>query len=296
MDPRGCLPTARTLLLTAVALLAFAANSLLCRLALWQDAIDAVSFSSVRLLSGAAMLALIVRLRAAAAVPRSSPDRMSAAMLYLYVVCFSYAYLSLAAGTGALILFGAVQLTMGVAGWRGGERFGPLSSAGYLLAAGGVVALMLPGVAAPPPLGALSMTAAGAAWGIYSLRGRGAADPLAVTAANFVAALPMALATSALAAIVADPPRAGLTGMLLAVTSGAVTSGIGYVIWYAALRGLTALRAASVQLAVPALAALGGVLWLDEVLTFRLAGVAVAILGGVALVLAGRAARARAPD
>jgi drug/metabolite transporter (DMT)-like permease len=277
----------RTWLLTAVAMVAFAANSLLCRLALQHASIDAASFSSIRLLSGALTLAAIVRLRAGRP-PLMKADWMSAFMLFGYVACFSFAYLSLAAGTGALILFGAVQLTMCVAGWRAGERFGLLPGFGFVTASVGLVALVLPGVTAPAPLAAALMAAAGVAWGVYSLRGRGIGDPLTATSINFLYATPIALVLNL---VLTSNAHASATGVALAVASGAVTSGVGYVVWYAALRGLTALRAATVQLSVPPLAAFGGVLWLGETITPLLVGTSMAILGGIALVLLGRAGR-----
>ncbi|HEX6364096.1 MAG TPA: DMT family transporter [Albitalea sp.] len=291
MTPGAGPPLLRTLLLTAAAMAAFAANSLLTRLALQAGSIDAASFSSIRLVSGALALVVIVRLRAPHAPPPGRPDGLAAAMLFAYVIGFSLAYLSLTAGTGALILFGAVQLTMCVAGWRAGERFGPLAALGFAAAVAGLVALVLPGVAAPEPLGALSMAVAGIAWGGYSLRGRGAADPLAATAANFMGAAPMALAVSVL---LYKSAHVSPDGVALAIASGAITSGVGYVIWYAALRGLTALRAAAVQLSVPPLAAFGGVLLLDEAITPRLLGASVAILGGIGLVLAERQRKVQA--
>ena len=211
-------------------------------------------------------------------------------MLWAYVACFSFAYLSLSAGTGALILFGCVQLTMFAAGLRAGERFSPRAWGGFVTALAGLVYLVSPGLAAPPLLGAVLMAAAGVAWGLYSLRGRRAGDPLVATGANFLRATPMALGLSALslsAFHVSGP------GVLLAVLSGALTSGLGYVVWYAALRGLTALRAATVQLSVPPLAALGGALLLSEALTPRLLLASAAILGGVAVVLFSRAAARR---
>jgi drug/metabolite transporter (DMT)-like permease len=275
----------RTWLLTALAMVAFAANSLLCRLALQGASIDAASFSSIRLAAGALTLALLVRLKAGPA-PRAGGDWPAAAMLFAYVVFFSFAYLSLSAGTGALILFGAVQLTMFSAGLRAGETFRPMAWLGFVLAVGGLVLLVSPGVTAPSPLGATLMAAAGIAWGLYTLRGRGVADPLASTAGNFLRATPMALALSLLLL-----PRAdlGATGVSLAIASGALTSGVGYVIWYAALRGLTALRAATVQLSVPPIAALGGALLLSEAITPRLIVASATILGGVVLALTSRA-------
>lgn len=275
----------RTLGLTALAMVAFAGNSLLCRLALQGEAIDPASFGSVRLLSGAVVLAVLVRARPAAE-RTARRDWLAAAMLWLYVACFSYAYVWLPAGTGALVLFGAVQLTMFGVGLARGERFSSPAWAGLALAVGGLVTLVLPGVSAPSPAGAALMALAGIAWGIYTLRGRGAGDPTAVTAANFLRAAPMALVLSV---VMAGHAHASARGVALAAASGALASGLGYAVWYTALRGLTALRAATVQLSVPPLAALGGVLWLAEPMTLRLAGSSLAILGGIALVLASRA-------
>ncbi|CAJ0805381.1 hypothetical protein LMG19083_04225 [Ralstonia psammae] len=280
----------RTVLLTSITMVAFASNSLLCRLALQHAAIDAASFSSIRLISGAIVLAILAR-AAASRAPPARVDWAAATMLFLYVAFFSFAYLTLSAGTGALILFGAVQLTMLVAGLRAGERFEPLGWAGFALAAGGLVYLVSPGVTAPTPLGAALMTVAGAAWGGYSLRGRGLDNPLGATAGNFLRAAPMALALSA---VLYGRAHASASGILLALASGAVTSGVGYVIWYAALKGLSAIRAAAVQLSVPPIAAFGAVLFLAEPLTPRLAAASAAILGGIALVLASRTQRKRA--
>ena len=280
-------PGLRTVLLTSITMVAFASNSLLCRLALQHAAIDAASFSSIRLVSGAVVLAVLARAGAGQA-PLARVDWAAATMLFVYVVFFSFAYLTLSAGTGALILFGAVQLTMLAAGLRAGERFEALGWAGFALAAGGLVYLVSPGVTAPTPLGAALMTVAGIAWGVYSLRGRGLDNPLAATAGNFLRAAPMALALSML---LYDRAHASPAGILLALASGALTSAIGYVIWYAALKGLSAIRAAAVQLSVPPIAAFGAVLFLAEPLTPRLAAASAAILGGIALVLASRTQR-----
>lgn len=288
--PPTPLPALRTVLLTAAAMLAFAANSLLCRLALQRGGIDPASFTSIRLVSGALALAAIVRLRPVRPV-HGRADWLAAAMLFGYVAFFSFAYLSLSAGTGALILFGAVQLTMLGAGLRSGERFGAIAWTGLALAVAGLVYLAWPGVAAPPPLGAASMAISGVAWGVYSLRGRGVADPLAASASNFAWAAPLALLLSLLTAAGA---RVDAAGAALAIASGALTSGIGYVVWYAALRGLSAMRAATVQLSVPPIAALGGVVLLSEPLTSRLVAASVAILGGIALVLSRRGREPRA--
>ena len=279
----------QTIALTAVAMLAFAANSLLCRLALQRQGIDPASFGSIRLVSGAITLLLVVQLRSR---PPSAAraDWLAAAMLFAYVAFFSFAYLSLSAGTGALILFGAVQLTMLGAGLGSGERFGPIAWLGFLLAAGGLVYLVLPGVAAPPLLGAVMMAVAGVAWGVYSLRGRGVADPLAATSRNFLRAVPLALALSV---IFVARAHADATGIALAVASGALTSGLGYVVWYAALARLSAMQAATVQLSAPLLAAFGGALLLSEAITPRLAAASVAILGGIAIVLSQKSRNAR---
>ena len=274
-------PTAHTLALTGVAMLAFAGNSLLCRLALQHSGIDPASFTTVRLTSGAVVLWALVRWRG----QRPAGDWGSAAALFVYAAAFSFAYLSLSAGTGALLLFGAVQATMlGWGLWRG-QRLGRGQTAGLVLALGGLVALLLPGVTAPPAGGALLMTAAGVAWGVDSLRGRGAGDPTAVTAGNFVraGALAVPLGLAGLPGATLDP-----TGLLWALCSGAVTSGLGYAIWYAALKGLQPTSSASVQLSVPVLTALGGVVLLSEPVTLRLALCSLAILGGIAWVIAGQ--------
>jgi drug/metabolite transporter (DMT)-like permease len=274
-------PTSQTLALTAVAMLAFAGNSLLCRLALQHSGIDPASFTSVRLTSGAVVLWALVRWRG----QRPAGDWGSAAALFVYAAAFSYAYLSLSAGTGALLLFGAVQATMlGWGLWRG-QRLGWGQTAGLMLALGGLVALLLPGLTAPPAVGALLMLAAGVAWGVYSLRGRGAGDPTAVTAGNFVRASALAVPL-ALAAL--PWARVDVAGLLWALCSGAVTSGLGYAIWYTALKGLQPTSSASVQLSVPVLTALGGVALLSEPLTLRLALCSAAILGGIACVITGQ--------
>lgn len=284
---RAASPWLRTTVLTTLAMIAFAANSLLCRLALQQHLIDAASFGSIRLLAGALALAVILRLRRNRAAPAAA-DWLAASALFAYVALFSFAYISLPAGSGALILFGAVQLTMFCAGLRAGERFRRSAWCGLALAIAGLVFLVSPGLAAPPPGAAAMMAAAGIAWGVYSLRGRGVADPLASTAANFLRATPLALLLSL---ALATHARADAAGVALAVASGAVTSGIGYVIWYAALNGLSAMRAATVQLSVPPIAAFGGVLFLSESVSIRLVLASIAILGGVAMVLASKSRR-----
>jgi drug/metabolite transporter (DMT)-like permease len=280
-------------LYTSVALVAFAANSVLARLALVEDAIDAASFTSVRLISGATMLLLVVVLGGRRPAG-SRGSWISAGALFLYAVAFSFAYVSLSAGTGARILFGAVQATMIGVALASGDRPHPLQWLGLLLALAGLIYLVLPGLAAPPPVGAALMGAAGIAWGVYSLRGRTAADPLADTAGNFARTVPLVLAVSAVSLLVLGRGHLSGAGMVLAAVSGAVTSGLGYVIWYAALGGLTATRAATVQLSVPVLAAGGGVLFLSERITLRLVLSAIMILGGIALTVAARERLARA--
>jgi drug/metabolite transporter (DMT)-like permease len=272
-----------------LALLAFAGNSLLCRAALAHTHIDPASFTSLRLVSGAAVLWLIVMLRGSCA--QGAGSWLSALALFVYAAGFSFSYVHLTAAAGALILFGAVQTTMiGVGLWRG-ERMRAPQLLGLVVALAGLVALMLPGLSAPPLLGALLMLVAGIAWGVYSLRGKTAGSPLQVTAGNFLRAAPLALLLSLLLAGSASLDPAGVA---YALASGALASGVGYVIWYAALPFLKATTAATVQLSVPVIAALGGVLFLGEPLSLRLVLCAAAILGGIALVVfTGR--RASAP-
>jgi drug/metabolite transporter (DMT)-like permease len=250
----------RVLLLTALAMLAFAANSILCRLALTRTGIDAASFTSLRLASGAAALALLVRARGASAAREG--NWLSAFALFVYAAGFSFAYVALPAATGALLLFGAVQATMIVAGLARGERLSPRQRAGLLLALAGLVGLLLPGLAAPPLAGSIVMIAAGIGWGFYSLRGRGRGigDASAATAGNFLRATCFALLASALTFPVAHYDSAGVA---LALASGVLASGLGYIVWYAALPGLPATHAATAQLSVPVLAALGGLVVLD---------------------------------
>ena len=283
----------KTPLLTISALVAFAANSVLCRAALGGRTIDAASFNSLRLLSGACALLLVTAsLNKSLPSLGRRPDKLTPALLlFLYAAAFSFAYTGLTTGTGALILFGSVQATMLAAALRSGERPHAFEWAGLALAIGGLVYLVSPGLAAPPPLNSALMAVAGISWGLYSLVGRGARDPLADTTNNFVLALPLALAVNLLAR---DGAHVSAAGVTFAVLSGALASGIGYVVWYAALRGLTATRAATVQLAVPLLAAFGGVVLMSESLSLRLLVAAALILGGVALALSGRAQTAQA--
>jgi drug/metabolite transporter (DMT)-like permease len=270
----------RTLLLTALAMTAFAANSLLCRLALGAGAIDAPGFTGLRLASGALVLWLLLARRSG--FIRVRPNFRAASMLFAYAAAFSFAYLQLDAGVGALILFGAVQLTMVSAGLLAGEPSPPMTWLGLTMSLGGLVYLVSPGLTAPPLTGAALMGTAGIAWGLYSLSGRGVGDPLQATAANFIGAVPLGLL---LCLPFLGEIHLSARGVMLAIASGALASGLGYVIWFAALRGLSASAAASVQLSVPLLAACGGVIWLGERFTWRLALASVLILGGIALVL-----------
>jgi drug/metabolite transporter (DMT)-like permease len=275
----------RVALLTVFAMLAFASNSLLCRVALRDTAIDAASFTAVRLASGALLLVLLLRLRGAR--PSAGGSWPMAAMLFAYAAFFSFAYRDLTAATGALLLFGAVQLTMmGWGLWRG-ERIAGLRLLGLVIAVAGLVVLLLPGLAAPPPFAAALMLAAGIAWGVYSLLGRGAGDPIAATGGNFLRSVAFAAVLS-LAAIgheSLDPQTIDYRGVAYAVLSGAVTSGLGYVLWYAALPALSATSAATIQLSVPAIAAIGGAMLLAEPITARLLLASAAILGGIALTI-----------
>lgn len=268
----------RTALLTTIAMLAFAGNSILCRLALSTTAIDAASFTAIRLLSGALVLAVLVSLQGAR--PHQRGNWPSALALFAYAAAFSYAYLSLTAATGALLLFGAVQVTMIGWGLCQGERIAGRRLAGLVLAITGLVGLLLPGLQAPPVTGACLMLAAGIAWGVYSLRGRGRDEPTLATAGNFLRATAPALLLVVVAIVNLE---ADLAGVAYAVASGAIASGIGYAIWYSALPHLSAATAATVQLSVPALAAAGGVAFLGEPMTLRLWLASAAILGGVAL-------------
>lgn len=281
----------RTAAFTASALTAFAANSLLCRQALDRASIDAASFSTIRLASGAIVL-LVLTLAARRGPIVARGNWGSATLLFLYAVPFSFAYVSLGAGTGALILFGAVQATMLIAALWSGERPRGTQWVGLAVALGGLVYLVMPGLAAPPVTGSALMAVAGVAWGFYSLRGRGKADPLAETAGNFARAVPLAFIVSVVAR---GNANAGVEGALLAVVSGVLASGLGYVAWYAAMSGLTATSAAFVQLLVPILAAVGGIAFLAEKITPRFVLAAVLILGGVALAMTRTELRRRRP-
>jgi drug/metabolite transporter (DMT)-like permease len=310
----------RLFILTLLAMIAFASNSLLCRLALKQTSIDAASFTFIRIFAGAAALWLIMKGRRRLIVDRTrSPlsdsheggsfsenvaqvsnlrsdangkletctlrhagNWLSALALFAYAAAFSFAYKTLSAGTGALLLFGAVQATMILWGFSKGEQLHARQLAGLALALTGLVVLVFPGLSAPPLIGAMLMLGAGVAWGVYSLRGKQSANPVAATAGNFLRAVPLAAALSILLLPWAQLDRAGIG---YAILSGAVASGLGYVIWYMALSGLKAASAATVQLSVPVLAAAGGILLLHEPLTLRYFLASIAVLGGIALVV-----------
>jgi drug/metabolite transporter (DMT)-like permease len=267
--------------LVIFSLLAFAGNSLLCRIALRETAIDPASFTLIRLVSGAIVLWLAT-LRPGAGRDGKG-DWSSACALAAYAAGFSFAYVSLPAPTGALLLFGAVQATMiGHAIWSG-ERMRPLQILGLLVALGGMASLFLPGLNEVPPVGgALLMCVAGIAWGVYSLRGRRGGDPTRTNAVNFMRATLVAVALSA---ILYQSARLDAAGVAYALASGAITSGLGYALWYAVLPSLKSSTAATLQLSVPPLAAFGAVLFLDEAISVRLVLASLAVLGGIALVL-----------
>ena len=276
----------RVFILTLLAIIAFASNSLLCRAALKQTTVDAATFTFVRVFSGAAALWLIVKMRHASGLTDNRHIRgnwLSALALFAYTAAFSFAYVDLSAGTGALLLFGAVQATMILWGLYKGERLDAIQIAGFVVAVTGLIALVFPGLSAPPLIGSILMLGAGVAWGIYSLRGKREENPGSVTAGNFVRAVPFAAVVSIVSV---RWLHVDLAGVGYAIISGAITSGLGYVIWYNALQGLKAASAATVQLSVPVLAATGGILLLGEPLTVRYLLASIAILGGIALVVA----------
>lgn len=277
-------------LLTLLTLLAFAGNSVLCRIALKSTGIDAASFTSIRLVSGALVLWVIASLFRR---DRVGPGNwLSALALFAYAAGFSFAYLSLSAATGALLLFGAVQATMIGHALFAGERLQRQQLLGLALALAGLVGLLLPGLSAPPLLGSALMLMAGVAWGVYSLRGKGGGDPTRITAGNFLRASVFALVLSGW---LSSDSHLDMVGVAYAVASGAVASGLGYALWYSVLPALKATTAATVQLSVPVLAALGGMVILGESLTLRFVLASVAILGGIALVIKAKKDRVATP-
>lgn len=270
----------RIILLTTIAMVAFAANSVLCRLALRDSAIDPISFSVIRLVSGAFVLWIILKLRRS--TPNCTGTWRGGLSLYVYAFAFSYSYLNLDTGIGALILFGAVQLTMLGFGFFKGERMGPLTLLGLVFAISGLVVILVPGTNAPPLISAAIMITSGVAWGIYSILGKASTDPLATTSGNFMRSVPLIMLT-ALPFIKSF--HADVIGIAAAFASGTIASGIGYAIWYAAMRQLSSFHAATVQLSAPVIASLAGVLLLGEIYTARLGLSSLAVLGGITLIL-----------
>ncbi len=272
----------KTVIYTTLALVAFAANSVICRLALKDAAIDPGLFTSIRLLSGAVVLIILVFLTKDKRDDASKGSWRSAAMLFMYAAAFSYAYVSLETGIGALIIFGVVQITMIASSLISGYRMNNLEWSGILLALAGFLYLLLPGASAPSLSGFILMALSGIGWGIYSLRGKNSKDPLADTAYNFLRSLPFLIL---LLYFLAQESNYSTKGILLALLSGIVTSGIGYTIWYAALKGLSSVQASVVQLLVPVLAAIGGILFIGELISLRLMVSSLMILGGILLLI-----------
>jgi len=283
----GKLPL-QTVLLTTLAMIAFAANSIICRVALKEDSLDAASFTTVRLLTGALTLWLIVSIRRTGKQRIDNHARRSAIMLALYAVSFSFAYINLNIATGALILFGAVQATMMLKGFLSGERLDFLEWIGFTTAFTGLLVLVFPGLTAPSPTGAILMLIAGIGWGSYSVLGRRSQNPIDDSAINFLLAAPICLAVSI---FMYSALHITVRGLLLASLSGSIMTGCAYVVWYKALSGLTVIRASIVQLSVPVLAALGGIFLLDEPLSLRIIIAGILILGGVGLGLGGLSKR-----
>ena len=275
--------------LTIIAMFCFAANSVLCRLALGPHLIDPASFTSVRVAFATAVLIAIVGLSKRPLSNIIRPNWRSIAALFTYLVFFSLAYARLSTGTGALILFGAVQLTMFTVALRQGEPFPTMSWVALAVAVSGLVYLLLPSVTAPDPIGAAYMCLSGIAWGSFSLLARGAGNPTEANASNFLFCLPL---VGVVSVVSAGTMSITPSGFGFAAASGMLASGLGYVIWYAALRHLSGTNAATVQLSVPAIAAFGGVLFLSEPITARLIVASCALLGGVAVVIAQRPRRA----
>ena len=275
----------KTILCTILALIAFAGNSVLCRLALGESAIDAASFTAIRILSGIIVLTVISTIAQNSTQTTSRGSWQASFWLFLYAIAFSFAYISLQTGVGALILFGSVQFTMILAGLLSGNRLHFFEWSGVIVAFSGFVYLVLPGLSSPSLSGFILMAIAGIAWGFYTLAGKGSRNPLADTTFNFMRTLPLVLILIALSFKYA---AISSQGILLAVISGAITSGIGYTIWYIALGGLTAVQAAVLQLLVPVIAALGGVVFSNETITLRLILSSLMILGGILAVILGK--------
>ena len=275
----------KTIAFTVFALVAFAANSVLCRLALGEETIDASSFTAIRLLSGAIVLLVILQFSGNKNNSSTKGSWLATIMLFVYAASFSFAYITLDTGTGALILFGAVQITMILLSLICGNKLHVTEWVGVTIAFIGFVYLVLPGVSTPSVIGFSLMTIAGVAWGIYTLKGRGSVNPLTDTAYNFARSIPLVIV---LAVMSYQTAHISSKGILLAILSGGIASGIGYTIWYFALGGLSTSQAAVVQLSVPVIAALGGVIFVSEKISLRLTLSALLILGGILLVVLGK--------
>ncbi len=276
------IPVSKTFGYTLLALIAFAGNSIICRLALKEAAIEPALFTSIRLISGAIVLMLIVVMTRKSKKTKSKGSWFSAAMLFMYAAAFSYAYVSLETGTGALILFGVVQITMIAYSLISGFKMSTIEWVGIVLALCGFLYLMLPGAKAPSLYGFILMTISGIGWGVYSIKGKTTKNPLQDTAYNFLRTIPFLLL---LLYFLFQESNATTTGILLALFSGIVTSGLGYFIWYAALKGLTTVQASVVQLFVPVLASLGGLILVKEAISLRLIVASLLILGGILLLI-----------
>ena len=265
---------------TSIAMIAFAGNSLLCRIALKETTIDAMSFTSIRLISGAFILWLIITLKHK--TPKGEGNWPSAAALFIYAASLSFAYISLPTATGALILFSAVQATMITSALRAGEHLNIRQISGLFAAFAGLIILLFPGISAPPIGGTLLMILSGIAWGVYSLRGKQSGDPTKITAGNFIRTVPITLLFSL---FMLQSVELELYGVVLAIISGAIASGLGYALWYSVLPSLQSTSAATIQLSVPVIAAVGGIIFLGEAISMRLCIASIAILGGIALVI-----------
>jgi len=267
------------------ALLAFAGNSILCRLALGENSIDAASFTIIRLLSGIVVLAAILKMYIRNSQPASKGSWLSSFMLFLYAVTFSFGYISLDTGTGALILFGSVQITMILASFISGNKLHYSEWAGMIIAFLGFSYLIGPSLTSPSLMGFILMTVSGIAWALYTLRGRASTNPIDDTAYNFLRTFPFVII---LIAVTFQDANLSQKGILLAVLSGAIASGAGYAVWYIALRGLSITQAAVIQLFVPVIAAIGGVIFANEIISLRLVLSSVMVLGGILIVVFGR--------
>ena len=275
--------TLRLALLTTLSLLAFAGNSLICRMALQLTEIDPATFNTIRLVSGAVFLGLFIT--ASRSIGRIEGTWVGAVALFIYAIAFAYAYSGMPAGTGALLLFGSIQVAMLITGMVMGERFSQVQLLGLGLAVIGLVALMWPAVGAPDPSSGVLMVISGVAWAVYTLMGRGAGNPMAATAGNFLRATPIAIGFYLVGWATFGDVSWDIPGVFYALVSGVVTSGMGYICWYASVKELKVTHAATVQLSVPIIAAVGGVIFLNEAITQLLVFVSISVLCGIALVI-----------